>query len=136
MSWGSLELSPIGNCQVAALIDKQARIVWACAPRLDGDPVFPALVRGMDPAEQEAQGFWEISMMGGTVTEQGYLTNTAVLRTVMRDEFGASLEILDFCPRYPAKGRTYRPTGRDKGRLLINLANARSPVPYSTTSIL
>lgn len=109
MNWGSLELSPIGNCQVAALIDKQARIVWACAPRLDGDPVFPALVRGMDPAEQEAQGFWEISMMGGTVTEQGYLTNTAVLRTVMRDEFGASLEILDFCPRYPAKGRTYRP---------------------------
>lgn len=109
MSWGNLELSPIGNCQVAALIDRQARFVWACAPRLDGDPVFSALVGGVDPGEEDAQGFWDIAMIRGTVTEQGYLTNTAVLRTVMRDEYGAALEILDFCPRYPAKGRTYRP---------------------------
>jgi len=109
MSWGNLELWPIGNCQVAALIDRRARFVWACAPRLDGDPVFSALVGGVDPAEEDAQGVWDIAMIRGTVTEQGYLTNTAVLRTVMRDEYGAALEILDFCPRYPAKGRTYRP---------------------------
>ena len=32
----------IGNCQVAALIDEQARMIWACLPRPDGDPVFSA----------------------------------------------------------------------------------------------
>ena len=35
----------IGNCQVAALIDEQARMVWACLPRPDGDPVFSALLQ-------------------------------------------------------------------------------------------
>ena len=35
----------IGNCQVAALVDEQARMVWACLPRPDGDPVFSCLLQ-------------------------------------------------------------------------------------------
>lgn len=41
----SLELGVIGNCQVSALIDRSGRYVWACLPRLDGDPVFCSLLR-------------------------------------------------------------------------------------------
>ena len=40
----SLELGVIGNCEVAALIDEAASIVWCCLPALDGDPAFCALL--------------------------------------------------------------------------------------------
>ncbi len=40
-----LDLAVIGNCQVAALIDRRGRIVWMCLPKPDADPVFCALLR-------------------------------------------------------------------------------------------
>jgi trehalose-6-phosphate synthase len=39
-----LDLGVIGNCAVAALIDRDARVVWYCLPRFDGDPVFHTLL--------------------------------------------------------------------------------------------
>ena len=33
----NLDLWPISNCQVSALIDRAGRFVWACAPKVDGD---------------------------------------------------------------------------------------------------
>lgn len=109
MSWNSLDLSPIGNCNVSALVDREARFVWACAPRPDGDPVLCALLDGRSPENPRARGFWELALDGGATSEQAYLRNTAVLRTVMRDDAGAAIEILDFCPRYQRHGRVYRP---------------------------
>jgi hypothetical protein len=44
-----LNLAVIGNCQIAALIDATGSIIWACLPRLDGDPVFNALLNGDAP---------------------------------------------------------------------------------------
>ena len=41
----NLELGVIGNCQIAALIDERANIVWACMPQFDSDPVFCQLLR-------------------------------------------------------------------------------------------
>jgi hypothetical protein len=40
----SIDLALIGNCTIGALVDRQARVVWCCMPRFDGDPVFHALV--------------------------------------------------------------------------------------------
>ncbi|MGB9163963.1 MAG: trehalase-like domain-containing protein [Rhodomicrobium sp.] len=40
----NLDLGLIGNCAISALVDKQARIVWCCLPRFDGDPVFHQLL--------------------------------------------------------------------------------------------
>src|SRR5690606_10343403 len=34
----SLELWPVGNCQVSGLIDERGALVWGCVPRVDGDP--------------------------------------------------------------------------------------------------
>src|SRR6185437_15914634 len=48
----TLELFPIGNCAASALIDEAGRHVWACAPRVDGDPFFSALLGGKDAAEE------------------------------------------------------------------------------------
>jgi hypothetical protein len=42
-------------------------------------------------------------------SEQEYLTNTAILRTVLRDAHGGELEILDFAPRWRQNDRFYRP---------------------------
>ena len=36
----NLNVAPIGNGRVAALVTPQGRIAWWCFPRLDSDPVF------------------------------------------------------------------------------------------------
>ena len=40
----TLDLWPIGNCQVSALVDRAGRFVWGCLPRVDGDPAFCSLL--------------------------------------------------------------------------------------------
>ncbi|WEK57405.1 MAG: glycoside hydrolase family 15 protein [Candidatus Brevundimonas phytovorans] len=105
MTRPNLDLAPIGNCSVSALIDREGRFVWACAPRVDGDPVFSALMDGSDPEH----GFWAIELADRVSIEQAYVRNTPVLRTVMTDARGASVEILDFAPRHLKHSRIYRP---------------------------
>lgn len=101
----SLDLAPIGNCSVSALIDRHGRYVWACAPRVDGDPLFSALMDGSDPEH----GFWDVVLEDQVSAEQDYVRNTPVLRTVLHAADGASVEIIDFAPRYGHQQRTYRP---------------------------
>jgi GH15 family glucan-1,4-alpha-glucosidase len=107
---GDLDLAPIGNCAVSALIDRSGRYVWTCAPRVDSDPVFSSLLSDRDPADEGVAGLWAIDLVGLVETQQSYERNTAVLRTVLIDGQGGSLEILDFSPRYLQFGRIYRPT--------------------------
>ena len=101
----SLDLAPIGNCALSALIDRNGRFVWACAPRVDGDPVFSALMNGDAPDH----GFWDIELEGLKHVSQAYIANTPVLRTVLTAEDGAAVEIIDFAPRHMKHSRTYRP---------------------------
>jgi GH15 family glucan-1,4-alpha-glucosidase len=101
----SLDLAPIGNCALSALIDRNGRFVWACAPRVDGDPVFSALMNGEAPDH----GFWDIELEGLKHVSQAYIHNTPVLRTVLTAEDGAAVEIIDFAPRHMKHSRTYRP---------------------------
>jgi len=101
----SLDLAPIGNCSISALIDRRGRFVWACAPRVDGDPVFSALMNGDDPDH----GFWDIELEGLRHVSQAYIRNTPVLRTVLTAEDGSAVEIIDFAPRHLKHSRTYRP---------------------------
>jgi GH15 family glucan-1,4-alpha-glucosidase len=103
----SLDLGVIGNCVISALIDRRARVAWGCLPRLDGDPVFHALVdadRGED-----ARGFWSVELGGFERSEQEYRPNTAVLVTRLYSSNGSAIEVTDFCPRFERGGRTFRP---------------------------
>jgi len=105
----SLDLFPIGNCQVSALIDRAGRFVWGCVPRVDGDPAFSSL---LDPAVRSApgaRGFWEIDLEDCTETRQHYIRNSAVLVTRHADGQGNAIEVIDFCPRFFRQGRMYRP---------------------------
>ncbi len=105
----NLDLWPIGNCQVSALIDRAGRFVWACAPKVDGDPLFSSLLDGRDPCSDDAVGLWAIDLEDCASVEQHYLTNTPILVTRMTDSNGSAIEITDFCPRFERLGRMYRP---------------------------
>jgi GH15 family glucan-1,4-alpha-glucosidase len=103
----SLELGVTGNCIISALVDREARVVWSCLPRLDGDPVFHALVD--DGEREDARGFWSIELVGLERTEQEYLGNTAVLVTRLFSSNGSAVEVTDYCPRFERGGRMFRP---------------------------
>ncbi len=105
----SLDLWPIGNCQVSALIDRAGRFSWACVPRVDGDPLFCSLLDNAPRAGDGARGFWEIDLDGCTETRQHYIRNTPVLVTRHADDAGNAVEVIDFCPRFSRHGRIYRP---------------------------
>ncbi len=105
----NLELFPIGNCAASALIDEAGRFVWACAPRVDGDPFFCSLLTGRDAGGADALGLWAVDVEGQASVTQAYLRNTPILRTEITDAAGGRLEIIDFCPRYRQFGRVYRP---------------------------
>ena len=103
----NLELGVIGNCQVSALIDRAGRYVWACLPRLDGDPVFCSLLR--NDALDDKRGFFGVELEGDTRSEQSYEPNTAILETLLTNADGARIRIIDFCPRFQQFGRNFRP---------------------------
>jgi GH15 family glucan-1,4-alpha-glucosidase len=101
----SLNLAVIGNGNIAALIDRTGTIVWGCWPRLDGDPLFTALVDG----ERPDRGYFSIGFDETLSCEQSYERNTAIVRTVLTGRGGASFSITDFVPRFRQFGRVYRP---------------------------
>ncbi|AGH49005.1 MULTISPECIES: glycoside hydrolase family 15 protein [Sphingomonas] len=105
----TLDLWPIGNCQVSSLVDRRGRFVWACVPRVDGDPLFCSLLDANPPAAEGARGFWEIDLEDCAETTQHYIRNTPVLVTRHDDGRGNVVEVTDFCPRFTRNGRMYRP---------------------------
>lgn len=105
-SESTLELWPIGNCQVSALIDRHGALVWSCVPRVDGDPAFCALLRGEGGQDQ---GTWRFSLEHQVSAKQEYIRNTPILRTRLEDASGGMVDVFDFCPRFERAGRMYRP---------------------------
>jgi len=101
-----LDLALVGNCQIAALVDRSARIVWACLPRFDGDPVFCSLLSGSD---EPAAGYYDVQLTGGAHSEQRYEPNTAIVTTTLRDASGGVVKVIDFAPRFQQHGRFFRP---------------------------
>src|SRR5262245_43160545 len=100
-----LDLGAVGNCQVAALIDRMGRVVWMCLPQPDGDPVFNALLQtelGAAP-----NGVFAVELADLANSQQSYVRNTAILETVLTAADGSALRIVDFCPRFNARGRVF-----------------------------
>ena len=101
-----LDLAVVGNCQIAALIDRRGSLVWGCFPRFDGDPVFCSLLSGKDDPEG---GFFDVQVAGFTRAKQNYVPNTAIVNTVLHDSNGGTVKIVDFAPRFKQHGRLFRP---------------------------
>jgi GH15 family glucan-1,4-alpha-glucosidase len=100
----SLDLGVVGNCSIASLIDRNGRHVWHGLGRLDGDPVFNALLGGNDPQA----GFMDVVVDGMKVSRQRYVPNTAILETTIEGA-GGTARIWDFAPRFRRFGRMFRP---------------------------
>ena len=117
----NLNLWPIGNCQVSALVDDEGGFIWACQPRVDGDPLFCALLdpKGESPVPR---GEWRIRLEGQVSAEQRYVKNTPILVTRLTDEQGGVADLYDFCPRFERSGRMYRPVAF--ARILRPIAGA------------
>lgn len=96
------DLAVIGNGTIAGVIDTNGAYRWLCLPRFDGEPIFNSLLNG--------GGSFTVFMEGLVSTQQDYEPNTAVLRTRLKDEDGAEIELIDFAPRFDKKGRTFRPS--------------------------
>lgn len=134
-----LELWPIGNCQVSGLIDATGALVWGCVPRVDGDPVFCALLNG----ERRDAGIWRFELESQTRTSQHYERNTAILVTRLEAADGSAIEIRDFCPRFERSGRKYRPVayarnlrpvaGNPRIRIILNPMRNYGAEPAPTT---
>jgi pentatricopeptide repeat protein len=101
-----IELGAIGNCSFAALIDRDARVVWCCVPRFDGDPVFHSLLGA--PKDAEGSGVFAIELQEHVQSEQSYEGNTAILVTVMHGKHG-SVRVTDFAPRFWWRDRPFFP---------------------------
>ena len=109
MSRNTLDLGLVGNGTIAALVDPVGVIVWACVPRVDGDPAFCSLLRERDDKDPDAFGFFSIELAGFAHAEQRYLRNTPVLVTRLFDAEGGCVEITDFAPRFKQFGRVFCP---------------------------
>ncbi len=100
-----LDYAVIGNGAIASLIDQKGRHVWCCYPRLDGDPLFHALLGG-DALER---GYFDAVLADFERSEQYYLANSAIMVTLLHDRHGGTVRITDFCPRFRQFGRMFRP---------------------------
>jgi GH15 family glucan-1,4-alpha-glucosidase len=100
----TLELGVIGNCAIASLVNRLGRHVWHGFGRLDGDPIFNALLGGTEPAS----GFMEAEVAGAREGRQRYLPNTAILETIVEGPSG-TVRLIDFAPRFRRFGRMFRP---------------------------
>ena len=103
----NLELALIGNGSVAALINRVGEIVWGCFPGMDGDPVFCSLLRERGGADD--YGYFVIDLIDFERAEQSYDENTPIVRTVLHDRHGGSVEITDFAPRFIHFDRVFCP---------------------------
>ncbi len=105
-----LDFGLIGNCQISALVDRSAKIVWCCMPRLDSPSIFESLL------DSENGGYWSIQPVffgaeGQKKNEahQYYLRNTNILITLFNLPDGSEFEVIDFVPRFSRGDHNYKP---------------------------
>jgi GH15 family glucan-1,4-alpha-glucosidase len=99
-----LDLAVIGNGRTAALVNPTSRLMWWCFPRLDSDPIFCRLLAGDDE-----KGFSDVLLDKMVDYHSEYLRNTAIVATVLTDEYGGAVRITDFAPRFRQLERVFRP---------------------------
>src|SRR6188768_175617 len=75
----NLDLALIGNSTIAALIDRDACVVWGCFPRFDGDALFCELLRPR--GKEDDFGFFAIDLTDYERSEQRYDPDTAIVVT-------------------------------------------------------
>jgi GH15 family glucan-1,4-alpha-glucosidase len=82
----------IGDCETAALVDRDGSIDWLCWPRFDSGACFAALLG------TEELGRWKIAPAGEVCrVERRYWKNTLILETIF-ETAGGEVSLIDFMP--------------------------------------
>jgi GH15 family glucan-1,4-alpha-glucosidase len=82
----------IGDCETAALVNREGSIDWLCWPDFSSSACFTALL-GSDE-----NGFWKIAPMGeGWKSSRKYQDHTLILETTFENSEGA-VRLIDFMP--------------------------------------
>jgi GH15 family glucan-1,4-alpha-glucosidase len=89
----NLNLGIIGNCRTAALINKEAEIVWLCMPEFNSYSIFAKIL------DRAKGGYFGISSQNGYKIEQKYVKNTNILCTAFSNNKNC-FHVYDFMPRY------------------------------------
>jgi len=90
----------IGNCTSAALVSADASIDWLCLPFFDSSSLFARIL------DKDKGGYFKITGVNTKKITQAYLSNTAILKTVVETEDGV-FEIRDYMPRFKQNQNEY-----------------------------
>lgn len=86
------EYGLLGDCETAALVDRNGSIDWLCWPSFSSEACFCALL-----GEKE-NGYWRIGPVdGASASTRSYRDHTLILETVFENEEGA-VKLIDFMP--------------------------------------
>ncbi|MGA7521878.1 MAG: glycoside hydrolase family 15 protein [Acidobacteriaceae bacterium] len=82
----------IGDCETAALVNREGSIDWLCWPDFSSSACFTALLGSGE------NGFWKIAPMGeGWKSTRKYRDHTLILETTFENDEGA-VRLIDFMP--------------------------------------
>jgi GH15 family glucan-1,4-alpha-glucosidase len=82
----------IGDCETAALVDREGCIDWLCWPDFSSSACFAALLG------TRKNGYWQICPAGeGWTSSRRYREHTLILETTFENEDGA-VRLIDFMP--------------------------------------
>ncbi|MBV9512390.1 MAG: glycoside hydrolase family 15 protein, partial [Caulobacteraceae bacterium] len=81
----------IGDCETAALVDRNGSIDWLCWPRFDSDACFAALLG------DERNGFWRLAPAAAFRASRRYRPGTLILETLFETQAGV-VALIDFMP--------------------------------------
>lgn len=104
----------IGDCETAALVDRNGSIDWLCVPRFDSPACFAALLGSPE------NGQWRISPAGKYRVSRRYRPHTLILETEFRTRTGRAT-LIDFMPMRVAAPRIIRILRGDAGTVELNM---------------
>ena len=85
------EYALIGDCETAALVDRNGSIDWLCWPRFDSAACFAAILG------DRSHGRWRIAPAAPYRVERRYRPDTLVVETTFTTDDG-SVRLIDFMP--------------------------------------
>lgn len=104
----------IGDCETAALVDRDGSIDWLCWPRFDSDACFAALLGTRE------NGYWRIAPAAAFEVSRRYRPGTLILETVFETAQG-SVALTDFMPPRSATSDIVRRVEGRRGRVSMRM---------------
>jgi GH15 family glucan-1,4-alpha-glucosidase len=105
----------IGDCETAALVNRNGSIDWLCWPAFDSDACFTALLGTKD------HGRWQITPDAPiTACKRRYRGDSLILETTLETDDGA-ITLIDFMPPRGAASDVVRIVRGDRGTVTVRM---------------